>query len=257
MFRPLNHRDNLYRLLQLHTLLTNYCCWALIGQSLFGGGACSYWRIGRFLFTVQTETQRKKTCSKLTSAGWSIINNDIINNMISCVSSDIKAKEEETSPALVAMVKPALNINQKVNWGSLFGRWHPAVSVHTLWMEDHFLAVEALALFNLSINKRSEAEHLERTAPNSDSFLRSIAASAAPSRSLTGREEEELPEWSFLTCLMMSQVFWVLPDGQVSFDLLLRCYLGNVLLGFILVVTLHANFNKRLKRRQHYDSWEL
>ncbi len=171
--------------------------------------------------------------------------------MISCLSSDIKAHEEETTPVLVATVTPALSTNQKVIWGSLFSSRPSANTVHALWMEDHFLAVEALARFNLSISRRSEAGHLERTAPISVSFLRSIAASAAPSRSLTGREEEELPEWSGLTCLMMSQVFWVLPDGQVSFDLLLRRYLGNVLLGFVLVVTLHANFNKRLKRRQH------
>lgn len=65
-------------------------------------------------------------------------------------------------------------------------------------MEDHFLVVDALARFNLSINTRSEAEHLERTAPISDSFLRSIAASAAPSRSLATREKE-LPEGSRLT----------------------------------------------------------
>lgn len=107
------------------------------------------------------------------------------------------------------------------------------------------------ARFSLSISSRSEAEHRERTAAISDSFLRSMAASAAPSRSLTGRgREEELPERVGLTCLMMSQVFCALPDGQVSFDLLLRRHLGNVFLGFVLVVTLDANFNKRLKRRR-------
>lgn len=145
--------------------------------------------------------------------------------MISCAHSDIKTHEEEKTPVLVVMVTPALSTNQEVNWGSLFGSGGSAVSLHNLWMEDHFfgsrpsavsvhrlwvedhfLAVEALARFNLSISRRSEAEHLERTAPISDSFLRSIAASAAPSRSLTGGEEEELPEWSGLTCLMMSQV---------------------------------------------------
>lgn len=65
------------------------------------------------------------------------------------------------------------------------------LTVHTLWVEDHFLAAVALARFNLSTSRRSEAEHLDRTAPISESFLRSMAASAAPSRSLTGREEEE------------------------------------------------------------------
>lgn len=59
-------------------------------------------------------------------------------------------------------------------------------------MEDHFLVAEVLARFNLSINTRSEAEHLERTTPISDSFLRSIATSAAPSRSLVTREKELL-----------------------------------------------------------------
>lgn len=115
-------------------------------------------------------------------------------------------------------------------------------------MEYHFLAAEDLARFNLSISRWSEVEHLERTAPISDSFLRSMAASAAPSRSLTGREAE-LPGWSDLTCLMMSKLLGVLPDGKVSFDLLLRSYLGNVLLRFILVVTLHADFNKCLRRQ--------
>jgi len=55
--------------------------------------------------------------------------------------------------------------------------------------EDHFLAAHVLPRFNLSINRRSEAEHLERTTPISDSFFLSMAASAAPSRSLIGREE--------------------------------------------------------------------
>lgn len=140
--------------------------------------------------------------------------------------------------------------NQKANWGSLFGSRASAVSGHTLWIKGHFLATEALARFNLSINERSEAEHLERTATISDSFLCSMAASAAPSRSLTRREDEELPEWSGVTCLKKSQVLRVLPGGQVSFHLLLRCYLRNVLLGFVLVVTLHANVNKRLNKRQ-------
>lgn len=44
-----------------------------------------------------------------------------------------------------------------------------------------------------------------------------------------------------------------LPDSQVSFDLLFRCYLGNVLLGFIHVVVLHTNFNKSLKETN--DKW--
>lgn len=50
--------------------------------------------------------------------------------------------------------------------------------------QDYFLTVLVLARFSLSIKRRSEAEHLERTTPISASFLRSIAASAAPSRSL-------------------------------------------------------------------------
>jgi len=54
----------------------------------------------------------------------------------------------------------------------------------------HFLAAVTRARFNLSISCRSEAEHLERTAPISESFLRSMAASAAPSKSLKRREEE-------------------------------------------------------------------
>lgn len=49
---------------------------------------------------------------------------------------------------------------------------------------NYFLIVLLLARFSLSIKRRSEAEHLERTTPISDSFLRSMAASAAPSRSL-------------------------------------------------------------------------
>lgn len=176
--------------------------------------------------------------------------------MISSVWSDIKAHEGQTIQATATMVIPALKINQyristyTLNGGSLFGSGGSAVSVHELWVEDHFLAVNALARFNLSINRRSEAEHLERTTPISDSFLRSIAASAAPSRSLMGREEgDQSHEWLGITCLMTSQVLCVLPDGQVSFDLLLRCNLGNILLGFVLVVTLHANFNKCLKKR--------
>lgn len=40
----------------------------------------------------------------------------------------------------------------------------------------------------------------------------------------------------------------VSPDGQVSSDLLLWHHLGNVLLGFILVVALHADLHKRLAR---------
>lgn len=110
-------------------------------------------------------------------------------------------------------------INQKVNGWSRFD----SRPVHTLWGEDHFLAAVHLARFSLSINSRSDAEHLERTTPISDSLLRSIAASAAPSRSLTRRGDEELPEWSGLTCLMMSQVFcltWqpgeLWPSAQVS-----------------------------------------
>lgn len=68
--------------------------------------------------------------------------------------------------------------------------WRPtfwSVCAYTV-MVDHFLAAEALARFNLSISSRSEAEHLDRTAPISESFLRSIAASAAPSRSLAEEE---------------------------------------------------------------------
>lgn len=41
-----------------------------------------------------------------------------------------------------------------------------------------------------------------------------------------------------------------LPDCQVSPDLLFWHHPGNIFLGFVLVVTLHANFNKRLNKRQ-------
>lgn len=41
-----------------------------------------------------------------------------------------------------------------------------------------------------------------------------------------------------------------LPDGQVSPDLLFWHHPGNIFLGFVLVVTLHANFNERLNKRQ-------
>lgn len=135
--------------------------------------------------------------------------------------------------------------------------WQPTfwpVCAYTV-MVDHFLAAEALARFNLSISSRSEAEHLDRTAPISESFLRSIAASAAPSRSLA--EEEgwlpRRPETWGLTCLITSQR--QLPDGQVSSDLLLRRYLGNILLSFVLVVILHANLDKSLKRSK--ELWEV
>lgn len=43
---------------------------------------------------------------------------------------------------------------------------------------------------------------------------------------------------------MMSQV---LPHGQVSFDLLLRCDLADVLLGFMPVVVLNANLHEGLR----------
>lgn len=90
--------------------------------------------------------------------------------------------------------------------------------VHLLWTEDHFLAVEAR--FNLSINRRSAAEHLERTVAISESFFLSMAASAAPSRSLIGGEEE-LSEKSGLTCDVASAPSrtWLLgelwPSAQV------------------------------------------
>lgn len=58
----------------------------------------------------------------------------------------------------------------------------------------YFFTVLVLARFSLSIKRRSEAEHLERTIPISDSFLRSIAASAAPSRSLVKYRKEKLPK---------------------------------------------------------------
>lgn len=69
----------------------------------------------------------------------------------------------------------------------------------TLWpnqqtRERYFFTVLVLARFSLSIKRRSEAEHLERTIPISDSFLRSIAASAAPSRSLVKDKKEKLPK---------------------------------------------------------------
>lgn len=57
-------------------------------------------------------------------------------------------------------------------------------------LPSYFLTV--LARFSLSIKRRSEAEHLERTTPISDSFLRSMAASAAPSRSLV-KDKKALP----------------------------------------------------------------
>lgn len=66
-----------------------------------------------------------------------------------------------------------------------------AADLYTLRTDDHFLAAVALARFSLSISSRSEVEHLERTAPISDSLLRSMAASAAPSRSLTRREKNK------------------------------------------------------------------
>lgn len=97
---------------------------------------------------------------------------------------------------------PSVFITQSVNWGSLSGSRLFVSSVDTFW-QDHFLATEALARFNFSIIRRSAAEHLERTAPISDSFLRSIAESAAPSRSLAAEEEEEeeeLSERSALPC---------------------------------------------------------
>lgn len=58
---------------------------------------------------------------------------------------------------------------------------------------DHFLAAVARARFSLSTSRRSEAEHLERTAPISDSLRRSMAASAAPSRSLQVDENSSEP----------------------------------------------------------------
>lgn len=58
--------------------------------------------------------------------------------MISSVRSDIKAHEEQTIQPMVAMVIPALKINQyhistyTLNGGSLFGSVGSAVSVHEL-----------------------------------------------------------------------------------------------------------------------------
>ncbi len=72
--------------------------------------------------------------------------------MISCLSSDVKAHEEETTPVLVATVTPALSTNQKVIWGSLFSSRPSANTVHALWMEDHFLAADPM----LSLYIRSE-----------------------------------------------------------------------------------------------------
>lgn len=73
--------------------------------------------------------------------------------------------------------------------GQPMGGCGPRGSVSVLscgGVQGHFLAAAAVALarFNLSISRRSEATHRERTAPISKSFLRSMAASAAPSRSL-------------------------------------------------------------------------
>lgn len=116
---------------------------------------------------------------------------------------------------------------------------------HFLNLHNYFLTVLVLARFSLSIKRRSEAEHLERTTPISDSFLRSMAASAAPSRSLE-KAERALAQSHQLTGTSPS----CLPDGQVSPDLLFRRHLGNIFLGFILVVDLHANFNKRLNKRK-------
>lgn len=67
--------------------------------------------------------------------------------------------------------------------------------------ERYFFTVLVLARFSLSIKRRSEAEHLERTIPISDSFLRSIAASAAPSRSLVKYKKEKLPKEGGATSL--------------------------------------------------------
>lgn len=69
----------------------------------------------------------------------------------------------------------------------------------TLWpnkqtREGYFFTVLVLARFSLSIKRRSEAAHLERTIPISASFLRSIAASAAPSRSLVKHKREKWPK---------------------------------------------------------------
>lgn len=111
---------------------------------------------------------------------------------------------------------------------------------------DHFLAVAARARFNLSISRRSEAVHLERTAPISDSFFRSMAASAAPSKSL--QEEMKINESGMGGANLFDDVIAVLlPYGQVSFNLLFRCDLRDVLLGFIPVVVLYANLHKCLK----------
>lgn len=66
-----------------------------------------------------------------------------------------------------------------------------SLSVLSHWQaQGHFLeaVTVALARFNLSITSRSEARHRERTTPISESFLRSMAASAAPSRSLGRRK---------------------------------------------------------------------
>lgn len=62
---------------------------------------------------------------------------------------------------------------------------------------------------------------------------------------------------SGLTCLMMSPLCSLLPDSQVCFDLLIRRHLGDVLLGFILVVALHTHLNKWLRKRWSSASWEM
>lgn len=96
--------------------------------------------------------------------------------------------------------------------------------------------------------------HLERTAPISDSFFRSMAASAAPSKSL---QEEKINEAGRGGANLFDDVIAViLPHGQVSFNLLFRCDLRDVLLGLIPVVVLYANLHKCLKNKCSKGSWE-